>query len=1045
MTLPRAALRRPITVVVAMIAVVLAGVMASRQMPRDILPNLGVPIIYVAQPYGGMDPAQMEGFLTYYYEYHFLYVTGIEHVESKSIQGVALIKLRFHPGTDMAQAMAETINYANRARAFMPPGTVPPFIMRFDAGSVPVGDLVFASDTRSVGEIQDLALNRVRPLFATLPGVSAPPPFGASQRSVVVRVDPERLRAYSMSPDEVVAAVAATNTISPSGNVRIGDLIPMVPLNSVVNRLSELERVPIRDGYPTVFLRDVAKVEDGSDIATGYALVNGKRTVYIPVTKRADASTLEVVRLVKTNLSKFQAVLPDDVKVTYEFDQSPYVVRAIRGLTLEGSLGAFLTGLMVLLFLRDGRSALVVLITIPLSLLVAVAGLWASGQTINIMTLGGLALAVGVLVDEATVTVENIHTRLVRGETVSRAALAGTEETMVPRLLAMLSILAVFIPSFFMVGPGRALFVPISLAVGFSMLASYLLSNTLVPVLSVWLLRGHHLGAGERSAFDAFRDRVAKAIASVSRRSGWVILAYLAGAGLVIVVLGSGLGVEIFPTVDVGQFQLRLRAPAGTRIERTEKITLEALRLVADEVGGQNVESTLGFVGVQPPNYPINTIYLWTGGPEESVMQVQLRPGSAALEPLKERLRRRLAGHLSGVRVSFEPSDIVSRVMSQGALTPIELAVSSPALAQTREVAERLQQRLAAIPSLRDLQFGQSLDYPAVQVSLDREKAGILGVKTIDVSRALTAATSSSRYTAPVYWADPASGVAYQVQVEIPEAQMTSIEDVKNVPMAIRDGRPMLLQTVAAVKEGTTVGEYDRYNMQRTITLSANLFGQDLGRVERSVSRAVDQLGSLPAKVSVAIRGQVTALRQMLDGLRTGLLLTVVVIFLMLAANFQSARLSLAVVSTVPAVIAGVLLALRISRTTLNIQSLMGAIMAVGVATANAILLITFAERARQAGQPAAQAAVQAARDRLRPILMTSAAMIAGMVPMAIGLGEGGEQTAPLGRAVIGGLLLATFATLTVLPSVFSILQSGRPIGSGSLEPGTVEDGHDER
>ncbi len=1040
MTPARAALRRPITVVVGMVAVLLAGVMALRQMPRDILPNLGVPIIYVAQPYGGMDPAQMEGFLTYYYEYHFLYVTGIEHVESKSVQGVALIKLQFHPGTDMAQAMAETINYANRARAFMPPGTVPPFIMRFDAGSVPVGNLVFTSDARRVGEIQDLALNRVRPLFATLPGVSAPPPFGASQRSVVVRVDPERLRAYSMSPDEVVAAVAATNTISPSGNIRIGDMVPMVPLNSVVKRLSELERVPIRGGYPTVFLRDVATVEDGSDIATGYALVNGKRTVYIPVTKRADASTLEVVRLVKTSLPKFQAVLPDDVKVSYEFDQSPYVVRAINGLALEGSLGAILTGLMVLLFLRDWRSALVVVVTIPLSLLAAAVGLWGAGQTINIMTLGGLALAVGVLVDEATVTVENIHTHLARRKPIAQAALTGTEETAGPRLLAMMSVLAVFIPSFFMVGASRALFVPISLAVGFSMLASYVLSNSLVPVLSVWLLRDHE-GASESSAFDGFRERVASVITKVTRRSIGVLAGYLGAAFLLILLLGPRLGVEIFPSVDVGQFQLRLRAPAGTRIERTEKVTLAALKLIADEVGAQNVESTLGFVGVQPPNYPINTIYLWTGGPEESVMQVQLKPGAVSLESLKERLRKRLPERLAGVQVSFEPSDMVSRIMNLGAPTPVELSVSSPSLPLTREMADKLKEKLNAVPPLRDLQFGQSLDYPAVQVSVDREKAGILGVKTIDVSRALTAATSSSRYTAPVYWADPTSGVAYQVQVEIPESQMTSLEELRNVPVTARDGQPMLLQNIAKLDEVTTVGEYDRYNMQRTITLSANVFAEDLGSLDRRISRAVDQLGSLPAKVTVAVRGQLAALRQMLDGLRTGLVLTVVVIFLLLAANFQSLRLSLAVVSTVPAVIAGVVAALWITRTTLNIQSFMGAIMAIGVATANAILLITFAERARQAGQSAAQAGVQAARDRLRPILMTSAAMIAGMIPMAIGIGEGGEQTAPLGRAVIGGLVVATLATLTVLPSVFSVLQSGRPTGSGSLEPEEAVEG----
>src|SRR6516162_4338674 len=441
MTLAQSALRRPFTVLVAVVAVALGSVLALQQMPRDIFPTLGIPTIYVAQPYGGMDPAQMEGYLTYYYEYHFLYITGIEHVESKSIQGASIIKLQFHPGTDMSQAMSETVAYVNRARAFMPPGTVPPFVMRFDAGSVPVGDLVFSSESRTVGEMQDAALNRVRPLFATLPGVSAPPPFGGSARSIVINLKPERLRSFNMSPDEVVASVTAANLISPSGNMPIGGKYPMVPLNSVVKNVKDLEDVPVRAGvYPTVFLRDVATVVDGSDIVTSHALVNGRRTVYIPVTKRADASTLSVVSLVKANLPKFQSVLPADVKVSYEFDQSPYVTLAIGGLTLEGALGAALTGLMVLLFLRDWRSALLVVINIPLSLMGSVLALWLTKQTINIMTLGGLALAVGILVDEATVCIENIHTHLIRGGAIGRAALDATLETAVPRFLAMLCI-----------------------------------------------------------------------------------------------------------------------------------------------------------------------------------------------------------------------------------------------------------------------------------------------------------------------------------------------------------------------------------------------------------------------------------------------------------------------------------------------------------------------------------------------------------------------------------------------------------------------------
>src|SRR5438477_10811595 len=453
MNLVQPAMRRPLTIVVAVVAIVLGAVLALRQMPRDIFPPLGVPTIYVAQPYGGMDPAQMEVYLTYYYEYHFLYITGIEHVESKSIQGASIIKLQFHPGIDISQAFSETISYVNRDRASMPPGTVPPFVMRFDAGSVPVGNLVFASETKTVGQLQDAALNLARPLFATLPGVSAPPPFGGSARSIVVNLKPARLRAFNMSPDEIVSAITAANIISPSGNMPIGKKYPMVPLNSVVRNIKDLENVPIRAGtYPTVFLRDIGEVRDASDIITSYALVNGRRTVYIPVTKRSDASTLSVVNLVKKNIPRFQSVVPADVKVSYEFDQSPYVTGAIAGLTLEGALGALLTGLMVFLFLRDWRSALIVVINIPLALMGAVLALWITKQTINIMTLGGLALAIGILVDMSTVVIENIHTHLGRRKAVGRAVVDSGREVALPLLIAMLFVLSVFVPSFFIFG-----------------------------------------------------------------------------------------------------------------------------------------------------------------------------------------------------------------------------------------------------------------------------------------------------------------------------------------------------------------------------------------------------------------------------------------------------------------------------------------------------------------------------------------------------------------------------------------------------------------
>jgi len=1044
-------MRRPLTIIVAVIAVALGAVMALRQMPRDIFPTLGIPTIYVAQPYGGMDPAQMEGYLTYYYEYHFLYITGIEHVESKSIQGASIIKLQFYPGTDMSAAMAETVAYVNRSRAFMPPGTVPPFITRFDAGSVPVGNLVFNTDNpnRTVGEMQDAALNLVRPLFATLPGVSAPPPFGGSARSIVVNVKPERLRAYNMSPDEIVAAMTSANTISPSGNMPIGNKYPMVPLNSVVKNIKDLESVPIRTAtYPAVFLRDVGTVQDASDIVTCFALVNGRRTVYIPVTKRADASTLSVVNSVKENLPKFQSVLPNDVKVTYEFDQSPYVTRAIAGLTLEGALGALLTGLVVLLFLRDWRSALVVVLNIPLSLMGAAVALWITGQTVNIMTLGGLALAIGILVDMSTVVIENIHTHLARGKAVARSVADSGQEVALPLLVAMFCVLAVFVPSFFMEGAAKAMFIPLSLAVGFSMIASYLLASTFVPVISVWIIRAHRTEEVEhattsRLSFARFQDTYKAAMQRMVRLRWVVVGAYLIAAGLAIVFLGQRLGTEIFPRVDAGQLQLRLRAPTGTHVTGTEAIALQALDFIKQEAGADNVAISLGFVGVHAPSYPINLIYLWNGGSEEGVLQVQLKPGAhVRIEPLKERLRHRFTEELPDMGFSFEPSDIVSRVMSLGASTPIEVAVSGPNLTANREFAEKVKERLQKIPTLRDVQFGQALDYPTVDVAVNRERAGLMGVKMSEVSRSLVAATSSSRFVVPNYWADPNSGVAYQIQVQVPQTNMNSLEAAQNLPISYRDGKAVLLRNIASVKEGTSVGQYERYNMQRMVTVTANIADTDLGTVTKQVAQALKEVGAPPPRVNVALRGQIVPMHQMFDGLQTGLLLAIVVIFLLLMANFESMKLAAIVVSTVPAVIVGVILALWLTKTTLNIQSFMGAIMAIGVAVANAILLVTFAERCRMAGASPADSAVEGAQSRLRPILMTSLAMIAGMIPMALGLGEGGEQTAPLGRAVVGGLAAATLATLLVLPSVFAVLRGRASARSVSLDPDDPLSGH---
>src|SRR3989449_6625343 len=883
-------MRRPITILVAVMSVALASIVAIRQMKVDIFPKLGAPAIYVAQPYGGMDPSQMEGYLTYYYEYHFLYITGIEHVESKNIQGVALMKLVFHPDTDMSQAMGEVVGYVNRARAFMPPGAVPPFIMRFDAGSVPVAQLVFSSTTRSVPEMQDIALNRVRPIFATLPGVSAPPPFGGSQRTIVVRVDPEKLREYRLSPDEVVYAVNRATTVLPSGNVRTGDLIRIASTNATLGgNIQELLDTPVRIGTgPTVYLRDVGTIADTADIVVGYAHVDDKRTVYIPVTKRADASTLAVVRNVRQALPAMRNVAPEDVKIDLVFDQSRYVVGALNGLLGEALLGAFLTGLMVLIFLRDLRSWLIVMITIPFSILSAAVCLWVTGQTINIMTLGGLALAVGVLGDEATVEIENIHTHLATGMSKARAVIEACRKTVMARFLSMLCVLSVFIPSLFMAGVGRQLFVPLSLAVGFAMISSYVLSSTLVPVLATWMLRSGHQPepAFHERLRSSYRDRLESVVGL-----RWVVI----GASLVatvafIAIVFPRRGTEVFPAVETKQLQLRLRAPTGTRLERTELIEMKAMDVIKNLVGANNVEITTGFIGVQTPNYPINTIYLFASGQHEAVVGVSLKPDAPAVtEALKEQLRHDLKKALPDVAISFEAADIISQVMGFGSPTPIEIAVQGPALPATRAFAEKLRVELVKIDALRDLQYAQPLDYPSLQIQNNRDRAGQFGVTAADVGRSLATATSSSRYTALHFWRAPGSGNGFQIQVEIPQAKMASIEDVADLPVMARNaggtGRP-LVSDVASADYGPPPGEVDRYNMQRVVSFTANVHGKPLGQVVTEIRQAIARAGAPPRGVTVYNRGQVPAFEETLSGLRSGLLLSILVMFLLLAANF---------------------------------------------------------------------------------------------------------------------------------------------------------------
>lgn len=1029
------ALRKPVTVMVIVMGILFFSWLAVRKMPVDIFPTLGTPVIYVAQTYGGLSPQQMEGFITSYYEYHFLYVTGIKYVESKSVQGVTLIKLQFHEGTDMANAMAEVVSYATRARSFMPPGTLPPFIMRYDAGSVPVGQLVFTSSTKSLNEIQDLALFKVRPMFASLPGVSAPPPIGGNQRTIIIRANPERLRSYGITLDELAGTIAKGNTLSPAGNLRVGDQTLITPQNTVIDNIKEFESIPLQAKSGTAaYVRDVASIENGADITSGYALVNGKRSIYIPVTKRADASTWDVVQHIKKALPDMQAAIPADIKVAYEFDQSTYVINSLKSLLFEGGLGAILTGLMVLLFLSDRRSAVIVIVTIPLALLSAAVCLYLAGQSINIMTLGGLALAIGILVDEATVTIENIHRHLESGKTKARAIADATQEIALPKLLILLSILAVFVPALFMSGIPRAMFMPLSLSVGFAMIASFLISQTVVPVLSNWWLK-EDTHFTEKKWFSNLSRNHTYLQNKLSGTGRLTIVIYLLLCGLLLWANYHFLGQEIFPKVNTGQIQVRLRMPPGSRIERTEDNTKKVLNIIEKQAGKQQVAISSAYVGLQPATYAINSIFTWTSGPQEAILKVKFSDNSGIkLDDFKEQVRASVKKEIPAMQLSFEPADLVEQVMSQGTNNPIEVVVQGKNLKQSREFGDQLKKQMETLPYLRDVQYTLPLDYPSLQIDYDRVRAGQLGLTVDGMSRSVSAATSSSRNIQLNYWLDENAGNAYQVQVELPENQMKSPEDLEQIPVSAAD-KNIFLRDVATWKKLMTVGEYDRLNQQRFITISANLNKKDLGSAVKDVQTAIGKLDSLPQGVKVYIRGQSEILQQTQTELGTGLLLAIVVIFLLLAANFQSFKLSFAILSVIPAVVAGSFLLLLLAGKTLNIQSFMGCIMAIGVAIANAILLITKAETIRKGNSSLPNIGLVAAQSRLRPILMTSLAMIAGMIPMAIGIGEGGEQTSPLGIAVIGGLLFSTITTLLILPLVFNTITHRHIYSNVSLDP----------
>ena len=1036
MNLIRFALRKPIAVMVIVLGLLFFGIRAAKDIQVDILPEMNLPVVYVAHSFNGYTPQQMEGYFTKMYVNMMLFTNGIKSIETKNTQGLTLMKVNFYEGTEMGEAIAQLTALSNRSQVFLPPGAPPPFIIRFDASSQPVGQLVFRSPTKTNNQLQDIANFTARPFLITIPGLTTAPPFGGSPRTIEINIDPEKLRAHQLSPEQIVEVISRQNVTSPAGNVYIDDINYLTPTNNTLKTVEEFGNLPIFKGQvDNVYLRDVATVKDGADVTTGYALIDGKRSVYINVAKSGNASTYDVVQNLKKTIPTIQRNLPDDVTVSYEFDQSVYVINAVKSLMVEGILGALLTGLMVVLFLRDRRAALIVILTIPISIISGVLFLKLFGQTINIMSLSGLALAIGILVDESTVTIENIHQHFAMKKSKAQAILDACREIAFPKLLILLCILAVFAPAFMMTGIPGSLFMPLALAIGFSMIVSFIMSQTFVPVMANWIMKNdQHQQEQKETGFDRFRNKVSTRLEGWMKHRKSIVAGSLILTLAAVAILYQFTGKDVLPAVNSSQFQVRITAPEVTRIEKTEEKVKVFLKELDALIGKENIAISSVYVGLHPSTFAVSPIYLYNAGPHEALMQVALKKFNGNSDELKDQIRAHIKEKMPELKLSFEPIDLTEKILSQGVNTPIEIRISGMMKKMNAMTANKLLVELKKLDYLRDQQIPQSMNYPALEINIDRVRAAQLGLDAQDIARSLVATTASSRYTNKNMWVGGMMGIAYDVQVQMPQNALKSKEDLANIPLARNADRPVL-GDVATITPTKTLGESYNLGTMGYTTVTANIHQSDLAKAQKDIDAAIASLGELPKGVNIQVAGMTPVLNDTLTNLANGLLVAILIIFLMLAANFQSFKVSLVTLATVPFVILGSLLLLKLTGSTLNLQSYMGVIMAVGVSIGNAVLLISNAETLRLKSGNAVEAALEAARLRIRPIIMTTLAMSAGMLPMAIGFGEGGDQVSPLGRAVIGGLLASTFAVLILLPLVFAWVQNKTTIQSASLDP----------
>jgi len=1069
MWIVRLALRRPYTVAVMSLLTLVMGILSVSRMIVDILPAIDIPVVIVVWNYPGLSPEDMERRVVIIAERAYsTTVNGIERIESESIPSVGIIKVYFHPGTEIGAAIAQISSVSSTLLRIAPPGIQPPAIVQFNASNVPVAQLTVSSKTLPEEQLFDYGLNFIRVRLFTIPGLSTPAPFGGKLRQIMIDINPNALASRGLSPGDVVNALQNSNVIIPAGTAKMGTTEYNITMNASPLKIEEFNAIPITVvGNFTVYLGDVARVSDSYAEQANIVLVNGKRATYLAILKHADASTLAVIEATKQALPLIKETAPEGIELKIDFDQSIFVRAAIGGVVREAIMASILVSLMILIFLGNWRSMVIVIISIPLAILTSIIGLNLTGNSINLMTLGGLALAIGMLVDDATVEVENIHRNRGMGKPLTVAILDGARQVAVPAIVATLSICVVFFPVVLLFGPAKFLFTPLALSVVIAMLASYLLSRTLVPTMARMLMTREHPGetsgggqnsrgegrfarffrrANERrsQAFELLREAYGRSLETILGHRAFTLVV-VGIVGILSLSLLFEVGMDFFPSVDTGMMKLHFRAPIGTRIEVTEQMVLDVERRIREVIPAEEIDTINAMIGV-PIYYNLAFVQTENIAAMDADMLISLKKNHKPSSFYREKLRQVLTRDFPGSSFYFQAADIITRVLNFGLISPIDVQVEGLDLKTSYEYAMRLKEAMQQIPGAADIHIRQVLDYPTFQVDIDRTRAAQLGLSIRDVANTALISLSSSTLIAPSFYLNPANNVNYTVAVQIPTKRIDSVDNLRAISLTSATAVPLLqsatlpppnqppqipaqvLANVANIYHRVMPENISHYTVQRVVNVDATVEGRDLGYVAREVNKKISELGQLPAGTRITLRGQNEVMTQSFRSLALGLILATLLVYFLMVILFQSWLDPFIIMMAVPGALVGILWMLSITGTTINVESLMGSIMAIGIATSNSILLVSFANDIRVAKNVSASAAaLEAGKTRLRPVIMTALAMILGMLPMALAMGEGGEQNAPLGIAVIGGLLVATIMTLFIVPIIYSLLRTNLP------------------